>query len=58
MKNYQIEFILKIQDGNSKKLQQQIIMVEASNKKDALSLAKKKLYIPRYFISINHYEFL
>ncbi len=54
MKNYTIEFILKV-DG---KLQQQIICVEAKNKKDAFSKAKIKLYIPRYFQSIDHYEFI
>lgn len=54
MKQYQIEFILKV-NGN---LEQQIISVDAKNKKEALALAKKKLYIPRYFISIDFYQFL
>ena len=58
MKNYQIEFILKSQIGNSFKLEQQIISVEASNKKDALKLASKKLYIPRNFIKIDYKQFI
>jgi hypothetical protein len=58
MKNYQIEFILKIQDGNSYKLDQQIISVEALNKRDALSIANKKLYIPRNFIKIDNKQFI
>ena len=45
MKNYQIKFILKLQNGDSFKLEQQVISVEASNKKDALQVAAKKLYI-------------
>jgi hypothetical protein len=58
MKNYQIEFILKLQDGNSYKLNQQIISVEALNKKDALTIATKKLYIPRNFIKIDYKQFI
>lgn len=58
MKNYQIEFILKLKDGNSYKLEQQIILLEASNKKDALKLASKKLYIPRNFIKIDCKQFI
>ena len=58
MKNYQIEFILKSQIGNSFNLMQQIISVEASNKKDALKLATKKLYIPRNFIKIDYKQFI
>jgi len=58
MKNYQIEFILKLQIGNSFNLMQQIISVEASNKKDALKLATKKLYIPRNFIKIDYKQFI
>lgn len=58
MKNYQIEFILKLQDGNSYKLNQQIISVEALNKKDALTMATKKLYIPRNFIKIDYKQFI
>ena len=40
MKNYQIKFILKLQNGDSFKLEQQVISVEASNKKDALNNGK------------------
>jgi hypothetical protein len=58
MKKYQIEFILKLQNGNSFKLEQQIISVEASNKKDALKVASKKLYIPRNFIKIDYKQFI
>jgi hypothetical protein len=58
MKNYQIEFILKTLEGNSFKLNQQIISVEASNKKDALKVATKKLYIPRNFIKIDYKQFI
>ena len=58
MKNYQIEFILKLQEGNLFKLDQQIISIEAKNKKEALINAKKKIYIPRNFIKIDFYEFL
>ena len=58
MKNYQIEFILKLQNGNSYSLQQQIINVDAKNKKEALQIAKSKLYIPKYFISIDNIEFI
>ena len=58
MQSYQIEFILKIQEGNSYKLQQQFIYVEASNKKDALKIATKKLYIPRNFIRIDYTQFI
>jgi len=58
MKNYQIEFILKIQEGNSYKLQQQIISIDSLSKKQALIEAKKKLYIPRNFIKIDFYEFI
>lgn len=58
MKDYQIEFILKIQEGNSYKLSQQIISVQALNKKDAISVATKKMYIPRNFIKIDHKEFI
>jgi len=43
MKNYQIEFILKLQNGNSYSLQQQIINVDAKNKKEALQIGKSKL---------------
>ena len=41
MKNYQIKFILKLQNGDSFKLEQQVISVEASNKKDALNLLEE-----------------
>jgi hypothetical protein len=58
MKNYQIEFILKLQNGNSYSLQQQIINVDAKNKKEALQIGKSKLYIPKYFISIDNIEFI
>jgi hypothetical protein len=58
MQNYQIEFILKLQEGNSYKLEQQIILVEALNKKDALKVATKKLYIPRNFIKIDYKQFI
>lgn len=58
MKNYQIEFILKIKEGNSYNLIQQFISVEANTKKEALNIGKNKLYIPRNFVSINYYEFL
>ena len=58
MKNYQIEFILKLQEGNVFKLEQQVISVEGKNKKEALMNAKKKIYIPRYFIGIDYYEFI
>lgn len=58
MKQFKIEFILKIKEGNSYNLTQQIISVEALNKKDALSIATKKLYIPRNFIKIDYKEFL
>ena len=58
MKNYQIEFILKLEDGKSFTLAQQIITVEASNKKDALKVATKKLFIPRNFIGIDYKGFI
>jgi hypothetical protein len=57
MKTFEIEFILKIQEGNSYKLQQQIITIDANNKKEALINAKKKIYIPRNYIKIDHYQF-
>ena len=37
MKTFEIEFILKIQQGNSYNLQQQIITINANNKKEALT---------------------
>ena len=58
MKNYQIEFILKIKEGNSYKLQQQIISIDSLSKKEAIIEAKKKLYIPRNFMKIDFYEFI
>jgi hypothetical protein len=58
MKSYQIEFILKIQEGNFFKLNQQIISVEALNKKDALKVATKKLYIPRNYMNIDYKRFI
>ena len=58
MKNYQIEFILKIQEGNSYKLEQQIISVEALNHKDALKIATKKLYKPKNFIAVDNIEII
>ena len=58
MKNYQIEFILKLQEGNGFKLDQQVISIEAKNKKEALMNAKKKIYIPRNVIGIDYYEFI
>lgn len=58
MTQYKIEFIIKIKEGNSYKLSQQIIEVLALNKKDALNIGKKKIYIPRNFINIDYYEFL
>jgi len=58
MKKFEIEFILKVQEGNSYKLNQQIILVEALNKKEALSIATKKLYIPRNFIKIDYKQFI
>jgi hypothetical protein len=57
MKTFEIEFILKIQEGNSYKLQQQIITIDANNKKEALINAKKKIYIPRNYIKIDYYQF-